>query len=241
VLHVPTALGAVVPVYRLDGVQGPLNFPGPVLAGIVMGAITKWNDPALAAANPGIILPAMDITFVHRSDGSGTSFIFCDYLAKVSPEFGSKVGVATSVAWPAGVGAKGNEGVAGLVRQTPGALGYVELIYAIQNKIDYGAVQNVRASLASVTAAAAGAAASMPGDFRVSLVNAPGADAYPIASFTWILLREDGGDLPRSRAMVDFLRWALTDGQATAESLGYARVPPEVAEKTLAALARVRT
>ncbi len=239
VLHVPTALGAVVPVYRLEGVQAPLNFPGPVLAGIVLGTITHWNDPALAAANPGVALPALDITFVHRSDGSGTSFIFCDYLAKVSPQFASKVGVATSVAWPAGVGAKGNEGVAGLVRQTPGALGYVELIYAIQNKIDYGAVGGVRASLASVTAA--GAAASVPDDFRVSLVNAPAADAYPIASFTWILLREDSGDGPRSKAMVEFLRWALTEGQATAENLGYARVPPAVAEKAIAALSRVRT
>jgi len=242
ILHVPTALGAVVPVYRLEGVEVPLRFTGPLLADIVLGKVRKWNDPALLAANPGVRLPDADITFVHRSDGSGTSFIFCDYLSKVSPEFAAKVGAATSVSWPTGVGAKGNEGVAGLVRQSPGALGYIELIYALQNKIDYGTVQNaagtfVRASLASVTAAAA--TATMPEDFRVSIVNAPGEEAYPIASFTWILLREDAGDAARARAMVDFLRWALTEGQATAESLGYARVPPQVAEKALAALSRV--
>ncbi|HET9299652.1 MAG TPA: phosphate ABC transporter substrate-binding protein PstS [Candidatus Polarisedimenticolaceae bacterium] len=245
ILHIPTVLGAVVPVYNLPGVDAELKFTGPLLADIFLGKVTKWDAAPIRDLNPGVALPSSDITVVHRSDGSGTTYIWVDYLSKISPEWKEKVGVATSVSWPAGVGGKGNEGVAGLVRQSPGALGYVELIYALQNKIAYAAVQNaagafVRASLPSVTAAAAGAATAMPEDFRVSIVNAPGQDAYPIASFTWILLREDSGDPARSRAMVDFLRWALTEGQATAEGLGYARVPPQVAEKAIAALSRVR-
>ncbi|HEX5042671.1 MAG TPA: phosphate ABC transporter substrate-binding protein PstS [Candidatus Polarisedimenticolaceae bacterium] len=246
ILHVPTVLGAVVPAYNVPGVETPLNFTGPLLAEIFLGKVTRWDADPIRQLNPGVSLPSSDITVIHRSDGSGTTYIWVDYLSKVSDTWKSQVGVATSVAWPAGVGGKGNEGVSGLVRQTPGSIGYVELIYALQNDIDYGAVQNaagtfVRASLASVTAAAAGAAASIPDDFRVSIVQAPGADAYPIASFTWILLREDGGDPARARAMVEFLRWALTEGQATAEDLGYARIPPTVAEKAIAALSRVRT
>ncbi len=181
ILHFPTVLGGVVPVYNIPGYSGELQFTGQVLADIYLGKITKWNDPAITKLNPGAKLPADDITVVHRSDGSGTNYIWCDYLAKVSPEFKTKVGVATSVNWPVGVGGKGNEGVAGLVSQTPGSMGYVELIYAIQNKISFGTVQNaagkwVRASLDTVTAAAAGAANNMPADFRVSITNAPGAE-----------------------------------------------------------------
>ncbi|HXG58649.1 MAG TPA: phosphate ABC transporter substrate-binding protein PstS [Thermoanaerobaculia bacterium] len=245
VLHFPTVLGAVVPIYNLPGVTATLRFSGPVLADIYLGRIRKWNAPAIAALNPGVKLPDTDIAAVHRSDGSGTTYIFVDYLSKVSPEFRKTVGVATSVNWPGGVGAKGNEGVAGLVRQTPGAIGYVELIYALQNKIAYGAVQNkagefVTASLDSVTAAAAGAAAGMPEDFRVSITNAEGKDAYPIASFTWLLLYENPADKERARIMADFLRWALADGQQQARELGYAPLPPSVIEKELEALKKIR-
>ena len=198
ILHFPTVLGAVVPVYNLPEVSETLKFTGPLLADIVLGKVTKWNDPALAKLNPGVKLPASDITFVHRSDGSGTTFVWTDYLSKVSPEFKQKVGADASVKWPVGVGGKGNEGVTGMVRQTPGSLGYIELVYALQNKVPVGAVQNstgafVSPSVDSVTAAAAGAVANMPPDFRVSITNAPGADAYPIASFTWILLLRESG------------------------------------------------
>lgn len=245
ILHLPTVLGAVVPVYNLAGVTAPLNFSGPVLANIFLGTITRWNDPALAQLNPGVALPATDITVVHRSDGSGTSYIFVDYLAKVSPRWKEQVGVNTSVSWPVGVGGKGNEGVAGLVSQTPGSIGYVELIYALQNDIAYGAVQNaagefVRASIDSVTKAAEGAAPDLPADFRVSITNAPGAGAYPIASFTWILLYEAPQDLAKSRVMVDFMRWALTDGQKYAAEIGYAPLPANVIEREMAALNRVK-
>jgi phosphate transport system substrate-binding protein len=193
ILHLPTVLGAVVPIYNLPGVSGEIKFDGPVLADIFLGKITKWNDPAIAKLNSGMNLPATDITVVHRSDGSGTSYIWVDFLAKVSPEFLKKVGVATSVNWPVGLGGKGNEGVSGLVTQTPGSLGYVELIYALQNKIAYGSVQNaegefVRATIQAVTAAAGAALKNMPKDFRVSITNAPGKGVYPISSFTWILL-----------------------------------------------------
>jgi phosphate transport system substrate-binding protein len=236
--HFPTVLGGVVPIYNVPGI-GDLEFTGPVLADIYLGTIRKWNDPAIATLNPGVKLPATDITVVHRSDGSGTTYIWVDFLSKVAPAFKTRVGVGTAVNWPAGVGAKGNEGVAGLVSQTPGAIGYVELIYALQTKMRYGAVQNasgkfVRASVASVTAAAA--SATMPDDFRVSITNAPGADAYPIASFTWMLLYEQPKDLASSRVMVDFLKWALTDGQQYCEALGYAPLPPAVVQRELAAL-----
>jgi len=243
ILHLPTVLGAVVPIYNVPGITAELKFTGPVLADIILGRITKWNDPALAKVNPGVTLPATDITVVHRSDGSGTTFIFVDYLAKVSPQFKSTVGVSTSVMWPVGVGGKGNEGVSGLVSQTPGSIGYVELIYALQNRISYGAVENsagefVKASVDSVTKAAA--TVDMPADFRVSITNAGGAGAYPIASFTWILLYEAAPDTAKSKAMVDFMRWALTDGQAFATELGYARLPQSVVELEMKALDRVK-
>jgi phosphate transport system substrate-binding protein len=245
ILHFPTVLGGVVPIYNVPNVTADLQFAGTTLADIYLGRIKRWNDPAIAAANPGIALPATEIAVVHRSDGSGTSYIFCDYLAKVSPEFRQKVGVATSVQWPAGVGAKGNEGVAGLVRQTPGAIGYVELIYATQNKIAFGSVRNangefVKASVDSVTAAAAAAAANMPADFRVSITNASGAGAYPISSFTWLLLYEKPADKERGKVMVDVLRWALTEGQKAAPALGYAPLPKNVVDRELQAVAKIQ-
>ena len=245
IVHLPTVLGADVPVYNLPGVSAVLKFTGPVLADIFLGKITKWNDPALVKLNPGVKLPATDVTVVHRSDGSGTTYIWVDYLAKTSPEWKKRVGVATSVNWPTGVGGKGNEGVSGLVRQVPGSIGYVELIYALQNKIAYGAVQNlagefVRASVASVTAAAAGAAAKMPADFRVSITNAEGKGAYPVSSFTWLLLYENPQDKAQSKVMVDFMKWALTDGQKFATAMGYAPLPPEVVKLEMAALAKIR-
>ncbi len=244
ILHFPTVLGGVVPSYNLEGV-GELKFTGPLLADIYLGKVTKWNDPAIAKLNPGATLPATDITVVHRSDGSGTTYIFVDYLSKVSPEWKQKVGVATSVQWPAGVGGKGNEGVAGLVKQTPGAIGYVELIYALQNKISYGTVQNmagkfVQASLETVTAAAAAAANSMPADFRVSITNAPGDTAYPISSFTWLLLYENPKDKATAKTMVEFVKWALTDGQKYCADLGYAPLPENVVKLEMTALNKIR-
>jgi phosphate transport system substrate-binding protein len=246
ILHFPTVLGAVVPVYNLPDVSSELKFTGPVLADIFLGKITKWNDPAIAKANAGVNLPATDITVVHRSDGSGTSYIWADYLAKVSPEWKQKVGVAASVNWPAGVGGKGNEGVSGLVRQTPGSIGYVELIYALQNKISYGPVQNAsgefaKASVESVTAAAAAATAAMPKDFRVSITNAPGKGVYPISSFTWLLLYENPKDKAQSKMMVDFVKWALTDGQKFAPDLGYAPLPDPVVKLEMEVLKTIKT
>jgi phosphate transport system substrate-binding protein len=245
VLHFPSVLGGVVPIYNLAGVGADLKFTGPVLADIYLGKITKWSDPAIAKDNPGVTLPETDITVVHRADGSGTSYIFCDYLSKVSAEYKSKVGVATSVNWPAGIGGKGNEGVAGLVKQTPGAIGYVELIYALQNKIDYGSVQShdgefVQASIDTVSAAAAAAATQMPPDFRVSITNAPGKGVYPISSFTWILLYESPKDKHKSRLMVDFMKWALNDGQKYAGDLGYAPLPQGVVTQEESALKKIK-
>ncbi len=245
ILHFPTVLGAVVPVYNIPGVSQELKFSGQVLADIFLGKITKWNDPQIAKLNAGVNLPATDITVVHRAEGSGTSYIWCDYLAKVSAEWKSKVGIATSVNWPVGVGGKGNEGVSGLVSQTPGAIGYVELIYALQTKISYGTVQNlngkfVKASVDSVTAAASAAATKMPPDFRVSITNAPGDDVYPISSFTWLLLYESPKDKAQSKIMVEFTKWALTDGQQFAPSLGYAPLPKAVVEMELKALTQVK-
>jgi phosphate transport system substrate-binding protein len=245
ILHFPTVLGGVVPIYNIPGIDGELKFTGPVLADIYLGRITKWNDPAIAKLNSQARLPGSDITVVHRSDGSGTTYIWVDYLAKVSPDFRKTVGVNTSVKWPAGVGGKGNEGVAGLVRQSPNAIGYVELIYATQNSIDYGSVQNaagnfVRASLESVTAAAAAASAKMPADFRVSITNPPGENAYPIASFTWLLLYENPKDKAMARVMVDFLKWALTAGQKHASELGYAPLPDSVVKMELEAIKRIK-
>jgi phosphate transport system substrate-binding protein len=245
VLHFPTVLGAVVPVYNIPGVDAELKFSGPLLADIVLGKVSKWNDPAIAADNPGVTLPAMDITVAHRADGSGTTYIFVDYLSKVSEEFKKKVGVATSVNWPTGIGGKGNEGVASLVKQTPGAMGYVELIYALQNNISYGSVKNsegeyVKASLDGVKAAAAVAAGQMPADFRVSITNAPGKGVYPISSFTWLLLYEKAKDKDKSKAMVDFLKWALSDGQKYAADLGYAPLPDAVVKLEIPALEKVK-
>jgi phosphate transport system substrate-binding protein len=245
ILHIPTVLGGVVPVYNIPDVSAELHFTGKVLADIYLGKITKWNDAAIRNLNSGINLPGAEITVVHRSDGSGTSYIWCDYLSKVSPDYKKTVGVATSVNWPVGVGGKGNEGVAGLVKQTPGSIGYVELIYALQNKISYGAVRNqagewVRASVETVSNAAAAAAKNMPKDFRVSITNAPGHDVYPISSFTWLLLQESPSDVARSRIMVDFTRWALSGGQGLAPQLGYAPVPQEVVALEMEALKRVK-
>jgi phosphate transport system substrate-binding protein len=246
ILHFPTVLGAVVPVYNLPGVEAELKFSGQVLADIFLGKITKWNDPALAKDNPSVSLPGQEITVVHRSDGSGTSYIWCDYLSKVSPEYRKTVGVATAVNWPVGLGGKGNEGVAGLVKQTPASLGYVELIYALQNKIPFGSVRNsdgefVGASVEAVTAAAASAASKMPADFRVSITNAPGKGVYPISSFTWLLYYQNPKDKQRGRIMVDFLKWALTDGQRFAGELGYAPLPEAVVKLEMAALGKVKT
>ena len=245
ILHFPAVLGAVVPVYNVPGIEGDLKFTGPLIADIYLGTVKKWNDPAITRLNPGVKLPATDITVVHRSDGSGTTYIFVDFLSKTSPAFKEKIGVATSVNWPAGVGGKGNEGVAGLVSQTPGSIGYVELIYALQTKISFGAVQNaggefVKASVEAVTRAADASAGSMPADFRVSITNASGAGAYPISSFTWILLYDTPADVASSRIMVDFMRWALTDGQKQATDLGYAQLPSAVVQAEIAALAKIK-
>jgi len=245
ILHFPAVLGAVVPVYNIAGVTAELKFTGPVLADIYLGKIKKWNDPAIVKLNPGVTLPATDVTVVHRSDGSGTTYIFVDYLSKVSPAFKSQVGVGTSVKWPTGVGGKGNEGVSGLVTQTPGSIGYVELIYALQNRISFGSVQNaagefVKASGDAVTKAAAAAAPNMPADFRVSITNAQGPGAYPISSFTWLLLYEEPKDIAAGKAMVDFMRWALTDGQKFASDLGYAPLPASVVMLEQAALDRMK-
>lgn len=245
-LHFPTVLGGVVPVYNIPGFSGELKFTGQLLADIYLGTVTKWNDPAILKLNPDANLPDADISVMHRSDGSGTTYIWCDYLSKVAPEYKKRVGVNTSVKWPVGVGGKGNEGVAALVSQTPGAIGYVELIYALQNKISYGSVQNMngkflKASIDTVTEAAAGAAKAMPADFRVSITNAPGDNAYPISSFTWLLLYENPQDKVQSRAMVDFVKWALTDGQRYCEGLGYAPLPKNVVAMELKALERIRT
>src|SRR3984885_8925873 len=222
ILHFPTVLGAAVPSYNLPGIQGDLNFTPEALAGIFLGKVATWNDPAIASANPGVKLPKDDIVVVHRSDGSGTTYIWTDYLSKVSPEWQQKVGKATSVNWPVGLGGKGNEGVSALIEQTPGAVGYVELIYAIQNKMSYGKVKNssgafVKADLASVSAAAAAVAKFMPDDFRVSITNPEGKAAYPIASFTWLLIPSKFADAGKRDVVKDFLKWALTDGQNYAE------------------------
>jgi phosphate transport system substrate-binding protein len=245
VFHFPTVLGAVVPVYNLPGVNAELKFTGAMLADIYLGKITKWNDPAIAKANPGVNLPGTDITVVHRSDASGTSYIFTDFLAKLSPEWKQKVGVNGNVNWPTGVGGKGSEGVTGVVTQTPGSISYVELVYALQNKIAYGSVQNMageftKGTVQSVTAAAAAAAGQMPADFRVSITNAPGKGVYPISSFTWLLLYESPQDKGQSKAMVDFMKWALTDGQKYCADLGYAPLPDAVVKLEMAQLAKIK-
>ena len=245
ILHFPTVLGAVIPIYNISGVSGELNFTQKALAGIYLGTITKWNDPEIAKANSGVNLPAADIVVVHRADGSGTSYIFTDFLSKASDDWKNKVGKGTSVQWPVGLGGKGNEGVAGLVKQTPNSVGYVELIYAVQNAITFGKVQNasgkfVKADLAGVTAAAAAAAKDIPDDFRVSITNPEGKAAYPIASFTWLLIPSKFADAAKRDVVKDFLKWALTDGQQYCEALAYAKLPKEVITKEMKAIAQIQ-
>src|SRR5882672_10019437 len=245
ILHFPTVLGAVVPTYNIPGVTTPLNFTPDALVGIFLGRISKWNDPVIANANKGVNLPANDIVVIHRSDGSGTTYIWTDYFSKVSADWKDKVGKGTSVNWPVGLGGKGNEGVTGLIKQTPNAIGYVELIYAAQNKLPYGAVKNsagefVKADLASVTEAAAGAVKTMPEDFRVSITNAPGKNAYPISSFTWLLIPEKFKDTAKRDAIKGFLKWAITDGQGDVEGLSYAKLPKEIVEKELKAINKIQ-
>ncbi|HEV7674795.1 MAG TPA: phosphate ABC transporter substrate-binding protein PstS, partial [Candidatus Angelobacter sp.] len=244
VLHIPTVLGGVVPTYNVTGVNSDLKFTGDVLADIYLGNIKKWNDPRLAKANPGVKFPDEDIVVVHRSEGSGTTYIFTDYLSKVSPAWKDKVGKGTSVNWPAGLGGKGNEGVSGMVKQTEGSIGYVELIYAISNQMAYGSVQNaagsfVKASLDSVTAAAA-SVKDMPDDFRVSITNAPGKDAYPISSFTWLLVPAEWSDATKEKAFVDFLTFMVDKGQTMTAALQYAPLPTNVAAKVKARIKEIK-
>ncbi len=244
ILHFPTVVGADVPTYNLPGISQQLRFTPEALASVFLGTVKNWNDPQLARLNPGLKLPAHEIVIVHRSDGSGTTFVWTDYLSKVSTEWNNQVGASTSVNWPTGLGAKGNEGVSGLVQQTPYSLGYVELIYALQNKLSYGVVQNsagnfIRPDLNTVTAAAEGAAANMPLDFRVSITNAPGANAYPISSFTWILIPANISNAAKRDAIKSFLHWMLTDGQTLVQSLGYAPLPAEVKSKELSRISEI--
>lgn len=244
ILHIPTVLGADVPAYNVPGVSGELKFTPQVLAGIFLGKITSWNDPAIVKSNPGVNLPNDQIIVVHRSDGSGTTYIWTDYLSKVSKDWESSVGKGTSVKWPVGLGGKGNEGVAGQVRQLKGSIGYVELIYAVQNKISYGSVQNaagnfVTATLDGVTEAA-GSVKSMPADFRVSITNAPGKTAYPISSFTWLLIPVQAKDASKGKIISDFLSWMVTDGQKMTGQLSYAPLPESVVEKVKAAIKQVQ-
>jgi phosphate transport system substrate-binding protein len=245
VLHLPTVLGAVVPTYNVAGVSSGLNFTPEALSGIFLGTITKWNDPELKKANPSVSLPDADIVVVHRSDGSGTTYCWTDYLAKVSPAWKSKAGMGTSVNWPVGIGSKGNDGVAGQIKQTANSIGYVELIYAVNNKMPYGNVKNpagefVKPELKSVTAAAAGAAKTMPEDFRVSITNSPGKGAYPISTFTWLLIPEQWKDAEKGRTMKEYLQWMLGEGQNMAEAMTYSRLPKEVIAKELKALSKVK-
>jgi len=243
ILHIPTVLGADVPAYNVSGVSGEVKFTSDALAGIFLGKIQKWNDPAITQANPGVKFPDKPIIVVHRSDGSGTTYIFTDYLSKASKEWAMEVGKGTSVKWPVGLGGKGNEGVAGQIRQLDGSIGYIELIYAVENKITYGSVKNaagnfVKASLDGVTEAAA-SAPKMPADFRVSITNAPGKTAYPISSFTWLLIPEQAQDPKKGKIIADFLDWMVTDGQKMTNQLSYAPLPASVAEKAKAAIKQV--
>jgi phosphate transport system substrate-binding protein len=245
ILHFPTVLGAVVPTYNIPGVTAQLNFTPEALAGIFLGKITKWNDPAVADANKGVKLPAEDIVVVHRADGSGTTYCWTDYLSKISDEWKTKVGKGGSVNWPVGLGGKGSEGVTGTVKNTPNSITYVELIYAESNKIPYGSVKNsagefVKASLSTVSAAAAGAAKEMPDDFRVSITNAPGKAAYPISTFTWLLIPEKFSDAAKRDAIKGFVKWALEDGQNYAEALSYAKLPKEVVSKEMKAISKIQ-
>ncbi len=244
-LHFPSVLGGVVPTYNIAGITQDLKFTGETLSGIFLGAITKWNDPRLVKDNPGVKLPNADIQVVHRSDGSGTTFVWTDYLSKVSPDWKSKVGSNTSVNWPVGLGGKGNEGVAGTVKQTPNSIGYVELIYAVQNKMAYGSVKNasgafVKADFNTVTEAAAAAAKNMPDDFRVSITNAAGKNAYPISTFTWLLIPSHIPDAAKAKTIKAFLQWMLADGQKYAAGLSYASLPKEVLAKEVKQIAKIQ-
>lgn len=244
VLHFPTVLGAVVPSYNVAGVSGDLNFTQKALAGIYLGTITKWNDAELTKANPGVKLPGDDIVVIHRSEGSGTSFIWTDFLSKVSEAWKTKVGAGASPNWPVGLGGKGNDGVSGLVKQTPDSIGYVELVYAVQNNIAYGKVQNaagkfIKADLASVTAAAA-SSKDMPDDFRVSITNAPGPTAYPVSSFTWLLIPAQIPDAAKRETIKAFLKWMLAEGQNYNEGLTYARLPKNVIAKETKAISLIQ-
>jgi len=244
ILNIPTVLGAVVPAYNVPGVTGEIKFTPEALAGIFLGKISKWNDKTITSANPGVNFPDREIIVVHRSDGSGTTFIWTDYLSKVSSDWKSQVGSDTSVKWPVGLGQKGNEGVAGSIRQLAGAMGYIELIYAEENKIPYGSVRNssgafVKGSLESVTAAAA-SAPKMPADFRVSITNAPGKDAYPISSFTWLLIPAQSKDASKGKILADFLNWMVTDGQQMTSALAYAPLPDNVVAKVKDAIRQVK-
>jgi phosphate transport system substrate-binding protein len=243
ILHIPTVLGAVVPAYNVPGVTGDLRFSAQVIADICLGKITSWNDPAIVKDNPGVKLPAQSIVVVHRSEGSGTNFIFTDYLSKISSEWAGGPGKGASIKWPVGLGAKGNEGVAGMIRQMDGAFGYLELIYAAQNHIPFGTVKNaagswVKASLEGTTAAAA-SVKNMPADFRVSITNAPGKDAYPISSFTWLLVPTQSKDQARGKIMVDFLTWMLDDGEKMTQALDYAPLPDSVVSKVRESIKQV--
>jgi phosphate transport system substrate-binding protein len=245
VLHFPTVLGAAVPTYNVPGLSQELNFTPEALAGIFLGSIKTWNDQAIAKANPGVKLPATKIIVAHRSDGSGTTYCWTDYLSKVSPEWKSKVGKNTSVEWPVGLGGKGNDAVAAIVKQQPGAIGYVELVYAVKNHLAYGKVKNhagefVKADLHSVTAAAASVANSMPDDFRVSITDTPGKGAYPISTFTWLLIPEKISDAAKQKALVGFLKWAITKGQDQVESLDYSKLPAAVVAKEQKAIAMIK-
>lgn len=244
ILHFPTVLGADVPSYNIPGVTAELNFSQKAIAGIFLGTITKWNDPEITKPNPGVNLPGADIIVVHRSDGSGTTYIWTDFLAKISDQWKTKVGKGTSVNWPVGLGGKGNEGVTGLVKQTPNSIGYIELIYAVQNKIPYGKVQNaagkfLKADLGGVTAAAA-SVKDMPADFRVSITNPPGAAAYPVSSFTWLLIPAKISDATKRDTIKDFVNWMLKDGQTYAEPLSYAQLPKSVVAKETKAVSLIQ-
>jgi len=244
VFNIPTVLGAVVPAYNIPGVSGEIKFTPEMLAEIFLGRISNWNDPAISAANPGVKFPNQDVIVVHRSDGSGTTFIWTDYLSKVSPDWKAQVGSGTSVKWPKGMGGKGNEGVAGFVRQLPGSIGYVELIYALQNNIQYGSVRNsagvfLKASLEGVTTAAA-SVPKMPADFRVSITNAPGKDAYPISSFTWLLIPQQSKDPGKGKILADFLNWMVSDGQKLTSALSYAPLPDNVVVKVKETIKQVK-
>ena len=235
-LHIPTVLGAVVITYNLQGVSQPLRFSPAVIADIFLGKIKRWDDPAIKADNAGANLPSADITVVHRSDGSGTSAVFTDYLSKVSPEWKQKVGAGASPSWPTGQGGKGNEGVTGMVKQQPNTIGYVELAYAVQNKLPVALVKNasgnfVEPSLNAVTAAAAESLASTPEDLRVSITNAGGANAYPVSSYTYVLVYKDQKDASKGKALVDFIWWAVHDGEGFARDLQYAPLPAEMVKR----------